>query len=110
MTKTNTQMETPVLKIFGAEQWHDDIQIVGNKLALNKLKSAIEKALKGNASSEEMFETDGEGYDIEVVMFNEKFSDTEWDKLPMHYISDLAQYDNAKKWKNLVELFKLKKS
>lgn len=93
-----------VLKIFGAHSWHDSVSIVGNRVALEKLKKLIEQALDSPSESfsDDTMESDGEGYIVEVFLHDHDFSSGEWDKLPVHYHGDLANNKiNNQKFKNL---------
>lgn len=58
-----------VLHVYGQEEWHDDVIIVGDEIALRNLVKIIEKALKGETVSDEencFYTKDGEGFCVHV--------------------------------------------
>lgn len=89
------------LKIFPSETYHAPVIIVGNKDALIKLREAVDQAiLHGNGKTEDVFETDGEGFTVYVV------DQDKLDNLPMHYVDHLDYKDTTEKWKNITKLLR----
>lgn len=43
-------MNNNIIKIFGSNTWHDNVSIVANRDALEKLKEIIDLALKNGFS------------------------------------------------------------
>jgi hypothetical protein len=88
-----------LLHVYGQEQWHDELIIVGNKEGLKILKDTIEKALEGDKemnftqSAPEAYVsvTDGEGYEIMVVRNDEDWKDKTWEKLTVPYTEGYAE-------------------
>lgn len=77
-----------ILHVYGQEQWHDDVIIMGDETALRNLIKIIEKALKGETVAEEencFFTKDGEGFSVLIKC--EK--DMEKTRLP--YYGEIAQ-------------------
>ena len=80
--------EMTLLHIYSQLFEHCEARIVGNKAGLQELVKTIEAALKcsGEAiSAEEVFATDGEGYDVEVVVMPNDWNDPKWKESPPHY-------------------------
>ena len=87
----------PWLHIYSQPCEHFDAGIVGNRKALEMVKSTIDEALKLpiNADSEartleEVFATDGEGYDVVVKLLPDDPSkvpliENLWDDYEPHY-------------------------
>lgn len=95
----------PVLKIFGADAWHSSVTIVGNREGIKNLIKTLQDSLDNQISSSEFLETDGEGYDIDVKLFDHDFHSSEWDSLPMHYTDEIASTKDGQKWNNLWGIF-----
>jgi hypothetical protein len=57
----------PVVHLWSPEYFHDDSYVVGNYEGLMKLRNAIDKAIKEGNGKEEVFISDGEGYDLNVI-------------------------------------------
>lgn len=96
--------EFGVIKIFGASAWHDNVKIIGNKIGLEKLKSALDKALKEEYNKEDFMETDGEGYDIEIMLHDYTDDSDEWIKFPIHYHDEIASEKDNSKWSYMNEI------
>lgn len=87
----------PWLHIYSQPCEHFDARIVGNRKALEILGATIKQALNlpihvdhAVRSAEEVFATDGEGYDVEVKLLPDDPSkmpmvDNLWDRYPPHY-------------------------
>lgn len=57
-----------VLHIFGQEALHDEVYIVGNKSALERLRNIIDMAIADDYDSVDGFyASDGEGYGISIL-------------------------------------------
>jgi hypothetical protein len=97
-----------VVKIFGANSWHSPISIIGNKDALTKLKNTIQLAIdnEDGYASDDFLETDGEGFSIEVKLYDEGFNSDKWNDLPNHYTDEIASTKNEEHWKNLYKLLR----
>lgn len=99
-----------VIKIFGASEWHNPVLVIGNKQALLKLKDTIQKAIdrEDGYSSERFLEADGEGFNIEVKLYDEEYEseNSGWNKLPNHYTDEIASTKNKEYWKNLYRLMR----
>jgi hypothetical protein len=91
-------MNNNIIKIFGANAWHDNVSIIGNKEALEKLKQLIDSALEHGFSKDEFMESDGEGFNIEIAINNHLFDSDEWIKFPVHYIDEMASEKDKNKW------------
>lgn len=94
-----------ILKVFGSQHWHDDVNIVANRAGLINLKHTIEEALESGFSSfDEIDQGDGECYDLNILL---KDSDnlSDWYDLPDHYIDDISQ--SSLHQESLDELFKI---
>lgn len=85
------------LHVYSQPCEHFDARIVGNRKSLELLKDTIDKALKlpidadsWERTSEEVFATDGEGYDIAVKLLPDDPSKKPmvynlWDNFEPHY-------------------------
>ena len=85
-----------ILNIYGQAYYHSDAKIIGNREGLLQLKKTIENALMhGKATTETevirtdestpLFASDGEGYEVIIVMNNEGWGlsgekDSFWNK------------------------------
>lgn len=92
-----------ILHIYGQEMWHDDINIYGNRKALEDLKCAIETLLRTtennnsenninmpNSISIKSFVNDGEGFTCFIYLKQED----EINKLPVPYSDKIAKNKN----------------
>jgi|SRR5882672_2661507 len=60
-----TQM--PWLHVYGQPAWHSDCEIIGNRIALENLRAAIDAVLRGGVDGRaEAMVADGEGYHVVV--------------------------------------------
>jgi hypothetical protein len=57
-----------VLHIYAQQAPHDEAFIVGNREGLLALRRAIDAALKNGQSKESAFVSDGEGFDVHVIL------------------------------------------
>lgn len=57
---------TPILKVYHAKFWNDDVLLMGNPEALQRLKTAIEQALETGSGRTELFESEGSKYPVVV--------------------------------------------
>lgn len=88
-----------ILHIYGQEAWHDDLNIYGNRKALEDLKCAIETLLKTKEWNKEMpdnifiesFVNDGEGFTCFIYLKEDK----EMEDLPVPYTDEMAKDKNA---------------
>ena len=77
--------EMRLLHIYSQPCEHFEARIVGNDSGLRVLRDAIIKALReGQASSGELFASDGEGYQVEVTLMPDDWHDPKWDD-PKYY-------------------------
>ncbi|ADU28485.1 hypothetical protein [Evansella cellulosilytica] len=93
--------QLPLLHVYPHYVPSEEVVLVGNRLALNRLKKAIEQALaRGEAESEQLSTALLEPYSIRVIVNEEKCDDPFWLnlKLPFAELEDanpkaLDQYD-----------------
>jgi len=76
------------LHIYGQGVWHDDVYIVGNEIALKKLKNVLDEALINQSHQDNFFINDGEGYSIKVSNVNNI------EKYGVPYSEEMAQEQN----------------
>ena len=98
----------PWLHVYSQICEHFDARIVGNRKALEILKATIEEALKLSfdadseaRTSEEVFATDGEGYDVSVKLLPDDpgkipMVDNLWERYEPHYCDRGYQDDTHK--------------
>jgi len=87
-----------LLHIYGPEQQHDEVHIVGNIKGLNLLRDAIASAIKdGSAKQDKVFVNDGEGFSLHVIRNNDDWLGDFWTRLAAPYTSEYAidNRDNA---------------
>lgn len=79
--------EMAVLHIYSQTHEHSEAVIIGNSLGLRLLASAILDAIRKDKAKteEEVFATDGEGYDVVVKVLPDSWHDKAWKKYPPHY-------------------------
>lgn len=95
----------PILKIFGADAWHSSVTIIGNRQGIQNLIKALQDSIGNQISTSQFFETDGEGYEVDIKLFDHDSDSDEWNNLPMHYYGEIASTKDKKKWNNLWGLF-----
>lgn len=102
MTATQEQVEAfesnPFLHIRGQYNWHDHVQIVGNRPALIALQKAIDTALAADGATRgfaEAFVTDGEGYFVQVDLMP---THAEMKAIPEPYTDDVARDNTDRQW------------
>ncbi len=98
-----------IVKVFGSKVWHGSVTIIGNKIGLEKLRDLIDNTIKKEYHSDNFIETDGEGYEIEVLMHDYDYNSVDWIKLPVHYTDDIASEKDKEKWKYMNTLILNKK-
>ena len=96
-----------ILKIFGLVVESDYVSIIGDREALIKLKGIIERAINtGETETILVFESDGEGYQLNIKMLDKLFGNSEvWKKLPMSYYIDRKSI-SLEQWRYFSEFFK----
>lgn len=80
-----------LLHIFGQGAPHDDVEIVGNREALEELRKTISEALHGVPYSMEASVNDGEGYEITVQLLEGDWDTPAWRKLAEPYTEEWAR-------------------
>lgn len=80
-----------LLHIYGQEYYHDETYIVGDREALVSLKKAIEDALETGRGSAEFFTSDGEGYDANIILREDKWESEFWTNLALPYAAGHAE-------------------
>lgn len=78
---------TEYLHVFAQQQWHDEAYIIGNRRALENLRTTIDQALATGHSTVVAFTNDGEGYDAHVTLL----SDEQVNKLAVPYTDEFAR-------------------
>lgn len=84
-------MADKLLHVFGQGAWHDTVDIVGNREALEELRDTISEALLGVRHSMEAFVSDGEGYEVKVCLVEGDWDTPAWEKLALPYGEDYAE-------------------
>lgn len=80
--------EMKLLQIYSQPCEHFEAQILGNRAGLRELYDAIGVALNAGCKAHlanEVFATDGEGYDVEVIVMPDDWTDPKWNDYPPHY-------------------------
>jgi hypothetical protein len=78
------------LHIYGQKMWHDDVVILGDRLALETLRDAIDEALATLAGrAEDVMVNDGEGFSVIVNRIDEQ---SLWDTFATPYSDPDAQF------------------
>lgn len=84
----------PIVHLYAQYQWHEDAHILANREGLLVLQKAIAEALENGYGSAEAFVSDGEGFDIRVIVKDEDLP--AWREVAVPYISDIACEKNPK--------------
>ncbi len=81
-----------LLHVYSPAAWHDDNVIVGNRDGLTRLKEAIEQALSGDRKHgvKEASTSDGEGFDMIVILNDDSWHDDSWKELKLPYTDPLS--------------------
>ncbi len=80
------------LNIYGQPFHHVEAQIVGNLAALEELYDALEEVFTSSdrkVKTKGLFTTDGEGYDIEIILLPDNPLDPAWKEYEPEYTSYL---------------------
>ena len=77
-----------ILHVYGQGQWHEEVFIVGDKVALQLLVNAINKAISDGAGECQTSVNDGEGFDVHIRLVNDQQM---LDKLAVPYTDDVAE-------------------
>lgn len=73
--------EMLLLHIYSQPWEHSEARVIGNDAGLRALRDTIIEALReGQAESNELFASDGEGYQVEVTLMPDDWEDPKWDK------------------------------
>lgn len=84
-------MEANYLHVYGPGAWHDPAYIVGDRGALLAMREAIDKALNLQAGVTTVFNNDGEGYGLYVLLAEGKTMQ----EVALPYSEELARNDNG---------------
>jgi hypothetical protein len=75
-----------VIHIYAQPYEHAEAKIVGNKEGLIDLLKKITEAIQnGQSSLDNAWCTDGEGYEIKIIVGPDDWQDNEWQKYPPEY-------------------------
>ncbi len=78
------------LNIYGQPFHHAEARIVGNRAALWRLSRALHEAIYfGKSKTKGIFASDGEGYDIEIILLPDNPLDPAWKDYQPEYTSYL---------------------
>lgn len=80
-----------LIHIYPQESWHMDAYIVANREGLQALKEAIDEALDRENAEVEAFVSDGEGYEIEIILNDSPWGSTFWKQVAVPYTADYAK-------------------
>ena len=83
-------MADELLHIYGQCAFHDNVEIVGNREALEALRDTISEALYGIPHFMEPIVNDGEGYRVYVRLAEGDWDSMVWQKLAVPYMEDYA--------------------
>lgn len=83
-------MTDKLLHIYGQGAFHDNVEIVGNREALEELRDTISEALCGVPHSMKAFVNDGEGYEVRVRLVGGDWDTLIWHMLAVPYTEDYA--------------------
>ena len=81
----------PLCHIYAQYAHHGEAFIIGNRIALERLKEALDRALNEKEGEAELMVNDGEGYSVYVLLNNEEWSSDKWAKLAVPYTADYAK-------------------
>ncbi len=82
-----------LLHIYGQQAWHDNVYIVGNQVALMRLRNTINAVLGGpSLAKTEAFASDGEGFGIHVICNEDAET---WNKLRVPYMAEYSRDGRA---------------
>lgn len=84
--------DVALLHVHGQEIWHDGVYLIGNRAGLEKLRKAIDEALRDGMDTRELTAADGEEYLLTVTLDNSGWQGERWQKALLPYTSDAA-YD-----------------
>lgn len=92
MAKGVENRESPTMHVYGQSIWHDDVNIVGNREALERLQEAISRALDGDTGTTGLFfAKDGEGYEVAVTLQDGECHSKEWEDYVAPYTDEAAR-------------------
>ncbi|RPF49532.1 hypothetical protein EDD75_0348 [Thermodesulfitimonas autotrophica] len=81
---------TAVLHIYAQTSHHDDAFIVGNRQGLLALRRAIDAALESGQSKDSVFVSDGEGFDVYVILQEGDLQSPGWIAAAVPYTAEWA--------------------
>lgn len=87
----NKELPRGIIQIYAQEAWHHECFIVGEKIALEALRDAINTALTQNKAEIEVWCSDGEGYVIGIKQVAAGWENQDWIMLPLPYTDDCAK-------------------
>lgn len=94
MKQAKIVQESPTMHVYGQSVWHDDVNIVGNREALERLQEAIERALEGDketGTTGVVFAKDGEGYEVCITLQDGQCHSPEWEDYVAPYNDEMAR-------------------
>lgn len=85
-----------ILHVYGQRQWHEEVYIAGDRVALQLLANAINKAISDGTGECQTSVNDGEGFDVYVSRVEDQQT---LDNLAVPYTKDAAkEKDKAAIW------------
>jgi hypothetical protein len=103
--------EPALLHIYGHDEPHGDIYVIGNELGLLRLRDAIEIALtrQQGLGEAEVMVSDGEEYFISVVRHNADWHAPAWQNIVLPYTAEWivqAEREKGKQHPSTVLLYR----
>jgi hypothetical protein len=77
-----------ILHVYGQGQWHEEVYIAGDRVALQLLANAINKAISSGTGECQSCVNDGEGFDVHIRLVNDQQM---LDKLAVPYTNGVGE-------------------
>lgn len=78
-----------LLHIHAQSGPHSPSTIVGNRESFERLKVAIDAAIRKGSASFHSMTTDGEGYSVELIFRDNAWESKKWENATLPYIDDI---------------------
>lgn len=94
MEKKQGENRPEKLNIYAQDMWHDEALVLSTEKGLRDLRSVIDKALKEGSGVLEATASDGDKYNVHVVVKEE--DEGAWRDVSLPYTEDVAQNGGEK--------------
>jgi hypothetical protein len=93
MNENQSTEHPPLVHVHGQQSFHDSAILIGNRQGLMQLQEILTEVLASEQGSaaREVYTTDGEGYDLQVIIDESRLEDSSWARAELPYQHQAAE-------------------